>query len=123
MRGAAARRRGRMRSCSEAGPAGGRGGGLFSGTVASVTPSADAVTLREHASFVELPDGNYKPRAEDPRDGSRRHAVRRLQRTDRRADGHTKHPSSSSREEGSNAAMSEAVKPIQYWVDPGAPPM
>jgi hypothetical protein len=36
--------------------AGGRGGGLFSGTVASVSASADAVTLREHASFVELPD-------------------------------------------------------------------
>src|SRR5204863_6379825 len=37
---------------------GGRGGGLFSGTVASVTPTAEAVTLREHVSFVELPDGN-----------------------------------------------------------------
>jgi len=28
---------------------------LFSGSVASVTPSAEAVTLREHVSFVELP--------------------------------------------------------------------
>ena len=26
-----------------------------------------AVTLREHHSFVELPDGNYKPRRLDPR--------------------------------------------------------
>ena len=32
-------------------------------------PSADAVTLREHASLVELPDGNYKPRVDDPRAG------------------------------------------------------
>lgn len=48
---------------------GGRGGGLFSGSVASVTPTPDAVTLREHASFVELPDGNYTPRADDPRAG------------------------------------------------------
>src|SRR5207302_2026682 len=32
---------------------GGRGGGgLFSGSVASVTPTAEAVTLREHVSFV-----------------------------------------------------------------------
>ena len=27
------------------------------------------MTLREHASFVELPDGNYKPRVDDPRAG------------------------------------------------------
>ena len=47
----------------------GRGGGLFSGTVASVTPTADAVTMREHISLVQLPDGNYKPRVDDPRAG------------------------------------------------------
>jgi Met-zincin/Domain of unknown function (DUF5117) len=100
---------------------GGRGGGLFSGSVASVTPTADAVTLREHASFVELPDSNYKPRIDDPRAGYggltfvdysapigepmqiryiRRH---RLEKKD---------PS---------AALSEPVTPIQYWVDSGAP--
>ncbi len=103
------------------GGGGGFGGGLFSGTVASVTPSPGAVTLREHASFVELPDDNYQPRVDDPRAGYggltyldysapigepmqmrfiRRH---RLQKKD---------PS---------AAMGEPVKPIQYWVDPGAP--
>ncbi len=47
---------------------GGFGGGLFSGTVASVTPSPEAVTLREHYSLVELPE-NYKPREDDPRAG------------------------------------------------------
>jgi uncharacterized protein DUF4953/uncharacterized protein DUF5117 len=47
----------------------GFGGGLFSGTVASVTPTADAVTLREHHTFAELPDGNYRPRIADPRAG------------------------------------------------------
>jgi hypothetical protein len=104
-----------------AGGGGGRGGGLFSGSVASVTPTAEAVTLREHASFVELPDSTYKPRYDDPRAGYggltyvdysvpigdmmqmryiRRH---RLEKKD---------PA---------AAISEAVKPIQYWVDPGAP--
>ena len=49
--------------------AAGVGGGLFSGTVASVTPTAEAVTLREHYSLVELPDDNYKPRYDDPRAG------------------------------------------------------
>jgi hypothetical protein len=101
---------------------GGRGGaGMFSGTVASVTPTAEAVTLREHYSLVELPDGNYEPRYDDPRAGYgglsfvdysmpigepmvhhwlRRH---RLEKKD------------------PNAAISEPVKPIEYWVDPGAP--
>jgi hypothetical protein len=100
---------------------GGRGGGLFSGSVGSVTPTAEAVTLREHYSFVELPDGNFKPRYDDPRAGYgglsfvdysapigepmvmryiRRH---RLEKRD------------------ANAAVSEPVKPIQYWVDSGAP--
>ena len=102
-------------------PAGGRGGGLFSGSVGSVTPSPDAVTMREHASFVELPDANFRTRADDPRAGYggityldysapitepiqkrfiRRH---RLQKKD------------------PNAAVSEPVAPIQYWVDSGAP--
>jgi len=97
------------------------GGGMFSGSVASVTPSPDAVTLREHASFVELPDDKYKPRADDPRAGYggisyvdysvaigepmvmryvRRH---RLEKTNPSAD------------------VSDVVKPIQYYVDSGAP--
>jgi hypothetical protein len=104
------------------GGGGGFGGGLFSGSVASVTPSPDAVTMREHASFVQLPDAStFQPRNDDPRAGYggltfvdystpigepmqfryiRRH---RLQKKD---------PS---------AAMSEPIKPIQYWVDSGAP--
>jgi hypothetical protein len=103
-------------------PAGGRGGGLFSGTVASVSASADAVTLREHASFVELPDANYKPRVEDPRDGfggmqfvdySTPIGDPMVVRYIRRHRLVKKDP---------NAAMSEPVKPIQYWVDNGAPP-
>lgn len=101
--------------------AGGRGGGMFSGTVSSVSASADAVTLREHASFVELPDSNFTPRIDDPRAGYggvsyvdystpigdpmvvryvRKH---RLQK---------KNP---------GAAMSDPIKPIQYYVDSGAP--
>src|SRR5436305_1624857 len=51
-----------------AGPTG-FGNGLFSGTVASVTPTPDSVTLREHYSFVELPDSHYTPRYYDPRAG------------------------------------------------------
>ena len=100
---------------------GGGRGGLFSGTVASVTPSADAVTLREHASFVELPDNNYRPRIDDPRAGygglnyvdySTPIGDNMVMRYVRRHRLEKKDPT---------AAMSEPVKPIQYWVDPGAP--
>ena len=91
------------------------------GSVASVTPTAEAVTMREHVSLVELPDNNYKPRYDDPRAGYggltyvdysvpigepmqmrfiRRHRIEKKDPT---------------------AAMSEPVKPIQYWVDSGAP--
>ncbi|MCY7310182.1 MAG: DUF5117 domain-containing protein, partial [Chitinophagaceae bacterium] len=35
--------------------------------VNSVTPSAEAITLRMHHSFVQLPDNDYMPRVFDPR--------------------------------------------------------
>jgi hypothetical protein len=94
---------------------------MFSGTVASVTPTPDSVTLREHHTFAELPDGNYKPRYDDPRAGYgglqyvdyaaplgtpmvqryvRRH---RLEKVD---------PS---------ARVSDVKKPITYYVDRGTP--
>lgn len=97
--------------------AGDEPGGLLRG----VTPTANAVTVRQHHSFVELPDNNYQPRAYDPRVSAmplmfydyaspfnepvekrwiRRH---RLQKKD------------------PNAAMSEPVKPIVYYVDNGVP--
>jgi hypothetical protein len=103
------------------GGGGGFGGNLFSGTVASVTPSADAVTLREHYSLVELPDRNYQPRYDDPRAGygglsfvdySMPIGEPMVKRYLRRHRLEKKDPS---------ALLSEAVKPIRYWVDPGAP--
>lgn len=87
----------------------------------SVTPTPDAVTVRTHHSFVELPDNDYTPRVFDPRSGYffisyqdyatpieeplvKRFIVRhRLKKKD---------PS---------AAISEAVEPIIYYVDRGAP--
>ncbi len=103
------------------GGGGGFGGGMFSGSVASVTPSAEAVTLREHYSLVELPDGNFKPREDDPRAGyggisyvdySVPIGDQMVKRYIRRHRLEKKDP---------NADMSEPVKPIEYWVDPGAP--
>jgi len=103
------------------GAGGGRGGGLFSGSVASVTPVADAVTLREHYSMVELPDGNYTPRLDDPRAGygglefvdySTPIGEPMVRRFLHRHRIEKKDPS---------AAISDPVQPIRYWVDSGAP--
>ena len=99
----------------------GRAGGLFSGSVASVTPSPDSVTLREHVSFVELPDGNFKTRLDDPRAGyggisfvdySAAIGEPIVMRYIRRHRLVKKDPA---------AAISEPVSPIRYWVDSGAP--
>lgn len=89
--------------------------------IRSVTPSADIVTVRQHHSFVKLPDDNYSPRVFDPRAGyfgisyadyatpidqpllKRFIARHRLAKKD---------PA---------AASSEAVEPIIYYLDRGAP--
>jgi hypothetical protein len=94
-----------------------RPGRLISG----VAPTADAVTVREHHSFVALPEPGFKPRRADPRVGIfgvdfadyatpftaplEKHwiARHRLEKKD------------------PNAAVSEAVKPIVYYVDNGCP--
>jgi len=45
--------------------AGGRPGGI----VNAIVPDGSAFTLRQHISFLRLPDGGYHPRAADPRIG------------------------------------------------------
>jgi len=89
--------------------------------VNEVTPSPEAITVRMHHSFVQLPDGNYQPRVYDPRSSFQSMSYfdystpvsepivkyfiqrHRLQKKD------------------PNAARSEAVKPIVYYVDNGCP--
>ncbi|MBX9733458.1 MAG: DUF5117 domain-containing protein, partial [Chitinophagaceae bacterium] len=97
---------------------GGADAGRF---INSVVPSPEAITLRMHHSFVQLPDNNYKPRRYDIRSGYfginyfdysspftepieqlfiSRH---RLQKKD------------------PNASVSEPIKPIIYYLDNGTP--
>lgn len=89
--------------------------------VRQVVPSPEAITVRQHHSFVQLPDDDFQPREFDPRAGfygiqymdfatpigtpivRRFIAHHRLQKKD------------------PNAAISEVVQPIIYYVDPGAP--
>lgn len=91
------------------------------GLVRSVTPTAGALTLRQHHSFVELPSEPFPMRKADPRAGfngidfmdyatplgeplQKQYIARhRIQKKD---------PS---------AAMSEPIEPIVYYLDPGTP--
>ncbi|MFN0108937.1 MAG: zinc-dependent metalloprotease [Blastocatellia bacterium] len=87
----------------------------------SVTPTASAVTVRQHHSFVELPDLNFKTRDYDPRvsandltfnDYASPYNTPIEKRWIRRHRLQKKDPS---------AAVSEVIKPIVYYVDNGAP--
>ncbi len=91
------------------------------GWLQSVTPSPHAVTVRQHHSFIQLPDSNYRMRKFDPHAGffgirymdyatpiqepivKQYIARHRLQKKD------------------PTAARSEPVKPITYYLDRGAP--
>ncbi len=100
-------------------------GAVVSDILSTVVPDPTSVTVHLHHSFIRLPDNNYEPLAYDPRGGiipappsggfldyatpigdpirvlyGRRH---RLQKMDPTAD------------------VSEAVEPIIYYLDPGAP--
>ena len=91
------------------------------GTVSSIVPDGRAFTLRQHISFVQLPDAGYRPRALDPRVGffgitfkdyaqpiqgsleQRWISRHRLERVN------------------PNDASSGFRKPITYYIDPGIP--
>jgi hypothetical protein len=89
--------------------------------VREVAPDPASLTMRQHISFVRLPDGGYRPRAFHPGSGGfpvnyldfgtplassidvRWQVRHRLEKTD------------------PNAALSTVKKPIVYYVDRGAP--
>lgn len=95
--------------------------GITGNYLNAVTPSPEAITLRMHHSFVQLPDNDYQPKTFDIRSGfistsyydygtpvseplDKKLIVRhRLKKKD------------------PNAAMSEPVKPIIYYLDNGTP--
>ncbi len=89
--------------------------------IKSVVPTPSAITVRQHHSFVQLPDSNFKPRKFDPRSGYYSlsyydYATPINEPIEKRFI--TRH-----RLENKNptAALSEPVEPIIYYIDPGAP--
>ena len=99
---------------------GGFGGGSFEG-VSNVAATGEAASIRVHQSFVELPDDNYEPRAYDPRAGYG--AITYDNYSVPLGDPITKRFIRRHRLEKVNpgARMSDAVRPIVYYLDPGAP--
>ncbi len=103
------------------GGGGGRGGPQIGGTIGDVAPSTEAVTVRQHHSFVELPDGNYKPRKHDPRSGYGGRSYMNFSAPfgeDVRVRFIGRHRLE---KRDPSAAVSEPVKPIIYYVDRGTP--
>ncbi len=91
------------------------------GFVRQVTPVPQAVTVRQHHSFIQLPDGNYQPRAFDPRGGF--FGIQYLDYSTPIASPIVKRFISRHRlqKKTPGAAISEPVKPIIYYLDRGAP--
>jgi hypothetical protein len=89
--------------------------------VRQVTPEPDAITVREHHSFVQLPPAGYKPRPYDPR--SSFHGISYMDYATPISEPIMKRFAARHRLEKKdpNAAVSEAVRPIVYYLDRGAP--
>jgi hypothetical protein len=100
---------------------GGRGGGFFEG-VGSVAATGEAASVRVHQSFVELPDTTgFKRRAYDPRAGLfgatyQDYSAPLGQPLTQRSIGRHR-----LQKAVPGAAISDPVKPIIYYLDPGTP--
>jgi len=86
-----------------------------------VTPDPSAITVRQHHSFVELPRPGYQPRVYDPR--SSFFGISYMDYATPLSEPIVKRFTARHRLEKKNpaAAMSEAVQPIVYYLDRGAP--
>ncbi|MFD2036768.1 zinc-dependent metalloprotease [Belliella marina] len=91
------------------------------GYIRSVTPSPEAVTVRQRHSFIELPDDQYKPREFDTRAGY--FHINYLDFTSAIGEPMEKKFISRHRLEKKDptATLSEAVEPIVYYLDRGTP--
>lgn len=89
--------------------------------VKSVTPSTEAITLRMHHSFVQLPDNDYKPRVFDPR--SSFNTISYYDYSTPVSEPIEKYYITRHRlkKKDPSAKSSEAVKPIIYYLDNGTP--
>ena len=95
--------------------------GISGNFVRAVTPSAEAITLRMHHSFVQLPDDDYTPREFDPRSGY--FNISYFDYSTPVSESIAKYFICRHRlkKKDPNVAVSEPVKPIVYYLDNGTP--
>ncbi|MDP3312348.1 zinc-dependent metalloprotease [Lutibacter sp.] len=89
--------------------------------IKSVTPNSSLVTVRQHHSFIELPDSNYKMRKFDPRSGAIGMSYLDYAtpvESDIKKQFIIRHRLTKKNPE---ALQSEPVEPIIYYLDRGAP--
>ena len=89
--------------------------------IRSVVPTSTSVTVNQHHSFIELPDNKYTPRKFDPRSGA--NAISYLDYATPVNESIKKRFIYRHRlqKKNPNAAKSEAVEPIIYYLDRGTP--
>ena len=89
--------------------------------IRSVVPTSSSITVNQHHSFIELPDNKYSPRKFDPRSGA--NAMSYLDYATPVNESIKKRFIYRHRLEkkNPNAAKSEAVEPIIYYLDRGTP--
>jgi len=89
--------------------------------VQTVAPSAEVFTVRVHHSFVQLPDNGYQPRVFDPRSGF--YAISYFDYSTPVTEPIEKFMICRHRlvKKDPTATISEAVKPIVYYLDNGTP--
>jgi hypothetical protein len=86
-----------------------------------VVPDPGAITVRQHHSFIKLPDDNYKPRVYDPR--SNFGSMSYMDFSTPIDQSITKRfiPRFRLEKKDPNAKVSDPVKPIIYYIDSGVP--
>jgi hypothetical protein len=89
--------------------------------VTSVVPTPTDITVREHHSFVQLPDQGYQPREWDPRSGF--YAISYMDYATPLGEPLRKRWIARHRliKKDPSAAVSEPVQPIIYYLDRGTP--
>lgn len=91
------------------------------GLIRSVTPSANAISVRMHHSFIELPDDDYEPRVFDPRSGYGAVSFHDYATPIQESLVKRYIPRHRLKKKNPDLALSEPVEPIIYYVDRGAP--
>jgi hypothetical protein len=99
------------------------GGSAGSGRGGGVAPDPTSVTVNIHQAFIELPDNNYKPRKFDPRSGF--NTFQYMDFATPMTEPLVKKFIERHRlvKKDPDAAVSEPVEPIVYYIDRGAQPI